>query len=120
MEILKESSIYKKFNNLIYKHTMSLDEFINKIGSDKVTHFFAGCSICSLVSFVAILQEHELSYAAIMALPIIGTLVAAFVGAAKEVIDKKFDPKDLLATVLGCIPVFISVAIGVWFNYLSA
>lgn len=98
---------------------MSFNDFVQKVGLDKLTHFFTGCSICSLVSFVAILQEHELGYAAMIALPIIGTFVAAFIGAAKEMIDKKFDVKDLIATVLGCIPVFIAVAIGAWFNYLS-
>lgn len=99
----------------------SLDNLITKVGNDKVLHFLGGGFICSLVSFVVILQESGLSSLRKIAAVLIGTIVVAMLSVMKELFfDAEADWKDVLASVLGCIPVFIAVAIGVLFNYLSA
>ena len=50
----------------------------------------------------------------------LGTVFVLILSAMKELImDDKADWKDILASVLGCVPVFVAVAIGVLFNYLS-
>lgn len=97
-----------------------LDDLIKKIGNDKVSHFLGGGLICSLISIAAILQEHNLSPMQQVSLVLIGTSVVAFLSVVKEIImDDKPDWLDLLASILGCIPVFLSVGIGIWFNVLS-
>lgn len=98
-----------------------IDKIIGKVGNDKVLHFLGGGFICSLISFVVILQESSLSSLRKIAAVSIGTIVVFILSLMKELFfDKETDWKDVLASVLGCIPVFIAVAIGVWFNYLSA
>lgn len=98
-----------------------IDKIIGKVGNDKVLHFLGGGFICSLISFVVILQEHDLSSLRKIAAVLIGTIVVAMLSVMKELFfDAEADWKDVLASVLGCLPVFIAVAIGVWFNYLSA
>jgi hypothetical protein len=97
-----------------------LDDFINKVGIDKVLHFLGGGFICSLVTFVAILQETFSNLWVACALPIMGTLIVALLSWGKEVaLDDKVDKKDTYAALLGCIPVFIAVFIGVLFNMAS-
>lgn len=51
---------------------------------------------------------------------LIGT-VAVYILAAMKVfiMDTKTNWKDIWLPLLGCVPVFIAVAIGVLFNYLS-
>lgn len=98
-----------------------IDNLIGKVGYDKVFHFLGGGYICSLISFVVILQEHDLSSLRKIAAVLIGTIVVAMLSVMKELFfDAEADWKDVLASVLGCLPVFIAVVIGVWFNYLSA
>lgn len=98
----------------------TLDKLINKVGSDKVLHFLGGGFICSLVSFVAILQESGLTPWQQVSAVLIGTIVVFILSLMKEVIaDDKTDWYDILASVLGCIPVFAAVGLGTWFNVLS-
>lgn len=98
-----------------------IDNLIGKVGYDKVFHYLGGGFICSLISFVVILQENSLSSLRKIAAVSIGTIVVFILSLMKELFfDKETDWKDVLASVLGCLPVFIAVAIGVWFNYLSA
>lgn len=98
----------------------SLDNLIKKVGNDKVLHFLGGGLICSLVSFVVILQESGLSSLRKIAAVLIGTIVVTMLSVMKELFfDTEASWKDVLVSVLGCIPVFIAVAIGVLFNYLS-
>lgn len=98
----------------------ALDNLINKVGNDKVLHFLGGGFICSLVSFVVILQESGLTALEQVSAVLIGTVFVLILSALKELIaDDKADWGDLLASFLGCVPVFVSVAIGTWFNQLS-
>lgn len=98
-----------------------LDNFLAKVGTDKVLHFLGGGFICSLISFVAILQEHDLAHLQKVSLVLIGTIAVFILSVIKEtVLDDKPDWFDLLASVLGCIPVFVCVGLGTWFNILSA
>lgn len=97
-----------------------LDNFLAKVGTDKVLHFLGGGFICSLVSFVAILQESGLTPWQQVSAVLIGTIVVFILSLMKEVIaDDKTDWYDILASVLGCIPVFAAVGLGTWFNVLS-
>lgn len=98
-----------------------IDKIIIKVGNDKVLHFLGGGFICSLISFVVILQESGLSSLRKIAAVLIGTIVVFILSLMKELFfDAEADWKDVLVSVLGCLPVFIAVAIGVLFNYLSA
>lgn len=98
----------------------TLDNLINKVGNDKVLHFLGGGLICSLVSFVAILQEHDLTPWQQASAVLIGTISVFILSIMKEVLaDDKTDWYDVLASILGCIPVFVAVGLGTWFNVLS-
>lgn len=99
----------------------ALDNLINKLGNDKVLHFLGGCSICSFVSFIVILQESGLTPLEKVSSVLIGTVFVLILSVLKEIIaDEKADWYDVLASILGCVPVFFSVGLGVWFNSLSA
>ena len=78
------------------------DEIIRKFGADKVLHFLGGALICAVVSIVMDVQEG---------------LFAAWV--KERFLDSSVDKKDLLATVLGFVPVWLAFALGTLFNYLS-
>lgn len=97
-----------------------LDKFVEKIGSCNVLHFLLGGYICALISFVVILQEGMFASPTNIAAVFIGTIAVFVLSLIKELIlDTQTDWKDIGLSVLGCIPVFIAVAIGVLFNYLS-
>lgn len=98
----------------------ALDNLINKLGNDKVLHFLGGCSICSFVSFIVILQEGDLTPLEKVSTVLIGTVFVLILSVLKELIaDDKADWYDVLASILGCVPVFIAVGLGAWFNSLS-
>lgn len=98
----------------------ALDNLINKVGNDKVLHFLGGGFICSLVSFVVILQESGLTAWEKVSDVLIGTIFVLILSVLKELIaDDESDWYDVLAAVLGCIPVYIAVGLGAWFNSLS-
>lgn len=89
-----------------------LDDFMAKVGTDKVLHFLLGALICAFISFVVILQEcvidwHVLSY------PFIGLVAVLFLSVIKEMFDDKADWMDVIWSVAGCVWVFIAVAIGI-------
>lgn len=108
-------------SNLNFSFMVALDNLIKKIGNDKTLHFLGGCSICSLISFVAILQENGLTPWQKISLVLIGTVFVLILSVLKELIaDDKADWYDVLASILGCVPVYIAVGIGVWFNIISA
>lgn len=97
-----------------------LDDFLGKVGVDKVLHLFVGAWICAMISFVTILQEGNIAWWITILMPVIGTIVAIVVSVIKELLlDDKPDWKDLLWTFYGCLTVFIAVGIGVLFNYLG-
>lgn len=97
-----------------------IDSIIAKFGNDKVLHFLGGNSICSFMTFIIILQENNLSYLQKILCVAAGAVVVTILSLMKElIIDEETNWKDCLYSVLGCIPVLISVLIGVLFNYLS-
>lgn len=99
----------------------SLDNLIQKVGNDKTLHFLGGGFICSFISFVVILQESGLTPLEKVSSVLIGTVFVLILSVLKELIaDDKADWYDVLASILGCVPVYIAVGIGVWFNILSA
>lgn len=97
-----------------------LDDFLAKVGTDKVLHFFGGGFICSLISFVVILQEPTLTWWQKIAAVTIGTVIVLILSIWKEwLLDKKFDWWDIFAAMTGCLWVYLAVGIGVLFEYFS-
>lgn len=91
-----------------------------KVSSDKVLHFLGGGYLCSLITFVAILQEGFMGYGREIASVLIGTIAVFVLSVMKETImDGKADWRDVLASVLGCVPVFLFAILGTLFNYTS-
>lgn len=95
-----------------------MNKFIEKIGMDKVAHFGVGGLICALFTFVFILQDLYILPLIpkwrIILFPLIGTIVTLFVSVLKEFFfDLKFDWKDIIAAIIGCITIFVAVAFGV-------
>lgn len=95
-----------------------VDNFVNKVGTDKILHFLVGSLITSILTFVIIIQDAIVSPVAI-AVPLAGAGLTALLAWAKEMLDDQFSKKDLIASILGAIPIIIAVAIGVLFNVLS-
>lgn len=92
---------------------------VEKIGIDKLAHLGIGGLVCACVTFVIILQDAVTGWAA-LGTPIPGTLLVALLSWVKEKgFDDVADGKDILAGVLGCVPVFAAVGVGVLFNILS-
>lgn len=87
---------------------------------DKLAHFAWGAMICSIITIITMLQDidgplgwHQILYC------LIGTAVVLVADLAKEfVIDAKADMLDFWMTLLGCVPVWIAVALGILFNIL--
>lgn len=98
-----------------------MSELIEKIGIDKFAHLGVGGLMCAMVTFVVLLQEMgNLTPAMILATPIIGTVMVMFLEFVKELFtDDEFSWKDVLATFIGCVLVFLAVGVGVLFNVLS-
>ena len=95
-----------------------LDDFLAKVGTDKVLHFFGGGFICSLISFVVILQEPLVSWEKVSAVTI-GAVFVLIISILKELLlDDKPDWKDVWAAMLGSLLVYLAVALGVWFEFL--
>ncbi len=96
-----------------------IEEFINKVGLDRIAHFgiggviFAAFNIAFLLSLCAGLMP-EPTLRDILIAPLGGYFVAAFAGFIKEYfIDSKWDWWDIVATMAG--PVFIHLcAIAGW------
>lgn len=96
-----------------------LDNFINKIGIDKVLHFCIGAIIAFCVSNVFILREGIVGINNIWftIIGIIATMIFEFI---KEfILDSVPDKKDIIATFLGSTFVFIVNVIGVLFYIWS-
>lgn len=98
---------------------MTFNELITKISVDKLLHFSIGGLITALFTIVATLQEGYVD-TSIIAFPFIGLIPVAMFSWFKEaVIDSEFSWMDILASVLGAVPVFIATALGVLFYTLS-
>lgn len=98
---------------------MTFNELITKIGVDKLLHFSIGGLITALLTIIVVLQEGYVD-ASIIVFPFIGLISVAILSWFKEVaIDSEFSWMDILASVLGAVPVFIATALGVLFYTLS-
>ena len=98
---------------------MTFNELITKIGVDKLLHFSFGGLIAALLTIIVVLQDGYVD-ASIIAFPFIGLIPVAILSWFKEeVIDDDFSWMDILASVLGAVPVFIATALGVLFYTLS-
>lgn len=98
---------------------MTFNELITKIGIDKILHFSIGGFIVALFTIVVTLQEGIIN-ATTIAFPFIGLIPVAIFSWLKEIIiDDEFSWKDILASILGAVPVFIATALGVLFYTLS-
>lgn len=96
-----------------------LDNFINKIGIDKVLHFCVGAIIAFCISNVFMLREGIVGVDNIW-FAIIGIIAAMIFEFIKEfILDSTPDKKDILATFLGSVFVFIVNIIGVLFYIWS-
>lgn len=98
---------------------MTFNELITKIGIDKILHFSIGGFIVALFTIITTLQEGVIN-ANTIAFPFIGLIpVAVFSWFKEKVVDDEFRWMDILASVLGAVPVFIATALGVLFYTLS-
>lgn len=97
---------------------MTLNELVVKIGYDKVVHFLSGSLISSIITIIALLQWSKVGISTFI-LPTVGIGIAFIISLIKELTDIKFDWKDIVATILGVIPTFIAVGLGVLFYYLN-
>lgn len=93
-----------------------LDNFLAKVGTDKILHHVVGALICALITFVVILQDAVTDLSAVPYV-IIGTVAVLFLSIVKEtVLDDKPDWMDVVWSVSGCIWVYAAVSIGILFN----
>ena len=88
-------------NNFITKIT-------EKVGIDKITHFFAGATIALSVTLILCFVG---SISNVVPYSIIGTNVAVLCGLVKEFCDAKFSKEDFISTMFGGI---ISIAISLF------
>lgn len=77
-----------------------LTKLIEKVGMDKVAHFFGGATIALAITLILCFigtTESAVSYS------VIGVNAALIIGVAKELLDSEFNIKDMFATTLGGI-----------------
>lgn len=94
----------------------AIDDLLAKFGTDKVLHFFGGGFICSFFAIICLLQEGILTGKTVFSSIAIGTVVALILSIMKEIVDDKFDWKDILAAMIGCVLIFIAAGLGMLFN----
>lgn len=92
---------------------MTLEEFLDKIGLDRIAHFSIAGFVTALFTIVALLQEGGDITPMCIAYPLIGAIpVILFAWFKEAAIDYKFDKYDFIASILGCVPVFLATLIG--------
>ena len=95
-----------------------IDNFVSKVGNDKMLHFLVGNLITSCITFIVLIQENLTSFETLLAV-IPAAIITAFVAVIKEKLDDVFNKKDFIATILGIIPAVICILVGGIFNILS-
>ena len=76
--------------------------------------------VCSLLTFVAMLQEQSLTNWGKIEITCIGAIVVLMAVTFKNIVSgDKFNWNNVLAAFIGCIIVAVAIAIGVLFNVLS-
>lgn len=93
-----------------------VDDFLAKVGVDKVLHLFGGGLICAIFTFIALLQDGIYTSQAICGSALIGTIVALLFMVLKEILDKKFDWLDIVAGLIGCAFIWLAIGVGFLFN----
>ena len=83
----------RKINEIITK-------LIEKVGIDKITHFFAGATIALSVTLILCFVG---SISKVIPYSILGTNVSVLCGLVKELCDLEFNKEDFLATMFGGI-----------------
>ena len=96
-----------------------IDNLLNKVGTDKVLHFLGGATICAFVAFVMMMQEGCIDASTAYGSAFMGTIWVLMLSVIKEFADEQKDWKDLVAGLLGCIPIYIGISIGLLFNALA-
>lgn len=77
-----------------------LTKLIEKVGMDKVAHFFGGATLALTITLILCFIGTTKSAASYS---VIGVNAALIIGVAKELLDSEFNIKDVFATVLGGI-----------------
>ena len=77
-----------------------ITKITEKVGIDKITHFFAGATIALSVTLILCLVG---SISNVVPYSILGTNVAVLCGIIKELLDTEFSIEDFLATMFGGI-----------------
>lgn len=77
-----------------------ITKIIEKVGIDKITHFFAGATIALSVTLILCFVG---SISKVIPYSILGTNVAVICGVVKELCDSEFNKEDFLATMFGGI-----------------
>ena len=91
----------------------------NLLGMDKIAHFGVGGLICAMFTFVAMLQDGVIGWHA-MLMPFIGHVVVFIISFIKEaIVDGEFNWWDIVAAMIGCACIHISVFFGALFYTLS-
>ena len=76
--------------------------------------------VCALITFVAMLQESDLTNWGKIGFTGIGAIVVLMAVTFKNIVSgDKFNWNNVLAAFIGCIIVAVAIAIGVLFNVLS-
>lgn len=88
-----------------------IDDFINKIGNDKLLHFLTGFCISAVFLLLCFLSNPEMigTYKQVYAY-ITSFIIVGLVSVIKEFFDDVFDNKDIFAAEIGAvIPVLVSL-----------
>ena len=79
---------------------------VDKWGLDKVTHFLAGALVAVMAYLVACMAG-AMQAASLAA----GFCLSIIAGVVKELLDERFEWKDLLATAMGCAAATVGLII---------
>ena len=86
---------------------------------DKIAHFGVGGLICAMFTLTAMLQDGIIGWRA-MLMPFVGYIIVFIFSFLKEaIVDREFDWWDIVAAMIGCVCVHISVFFGALFYTLS-
>ena len=85
-----------------------ITKITEKVGMDKITHFFVGATIALSVTLILCLVG---DISNVIPYSIIGTNVSVLSGLVKELCDSEFNKADFLATMFGGI---MSIAISLF------
>ena len=77
-----------------------ITKITEKMGIDKITHFFAGATIALSVTLILCFVG---SISKLIPYSIIGTNVSVIGGVVKELCDSEFNKEDFIATMFGGI-----------------